>query len=310
MTRLLSPCYVGIDAGGSKTSMMASTPSHEGIFSSERGGSNIHRIGFDSAVRLWVELIECIPVAHLASTQLHLVLGVSGAGLQEDRRKIQSNLLPLLADRFHSVHLEVLSDIELALHAGIGDDSGMVLIVGTGSIAMARLPSGELLRVGGWGYLLGDEGGGYRLGLEALQSVARSFDLNQATELSRKLCTRYHLCSPKDIIEAVYQHSFPIASIAPVLLEVAREGDEIARSILRRQLFQLARSVHTLSEKAPGVAPRLAWLGGLTRNRFYTEVLYDALQEVLPGWNMFMAPKEPVEAALSLAGYSISSAEG
>src|ERR687898_922600 len=48
--------------------------------------------------------------------------------------------------------------------AGAGDDPGVVLIAGTGSIAYGVNSDGYAARSVGWGYVLGDEGSGYWLG--------------------------------------------------------------------------------------------------------------------------------------------------
>ena len=305
-----STCFVGIDAGGTKTRLLASLNGDGNIYTKESGGSNIHRTGFIQSLDIWINLLQSIPVNESRSPGLELVIGVSGSGQEADKIRIKEALESRLKGVFNPINIVVLSDIELALYAGLGKGSGMVLISGTGSIVMARTRKGKIERAGGWGYLLGDEGGGYRLGLEALQSIVRTMDRNQPNELSRKLCTRHRLCNASGIVNAIYQKGFPIASVAPLLLEVAEDGDETARSILRRQLFQLAQTVHILSQRTADLDHRLACVGGLIQNHFYNEVLRDALQEVVPGWHIFEPPLSPVQTALKMAGYSRSSAEG
>ncbi|UUZ96407.1 hypothetical protein LJK87_20105 [Paenibacillus sp. P25] len=53
----------------------------------------------------------------------------------------------------------IANDAVAALAAGTSGEAGIVLIAGTGSIAYGYDPeTGEAVRAGGWGYLLGDEG--------------------------------------------------------------------------------------------------------------------------------------------------------
>ena len=70
----------------------------------------------------------------------------------------------------------VVNDALVALVAGAGDQPGVVVVAGTGSIAYGRDAAGRAARAGGWGYLLGDEGGGFWIGRAALSAVVRQFD--------------------------------------------------------------------------------------------------------------------------------------
>src|SRR5690606_36354101 len=70
----------------------------------------------------------------------------------------------------------VVNDALVALTAGAGEGAGLVIIAGTGSIAYGREGEGRAARAGGWGYLLGDEGGGFWIGRAALSAVVRQFD--------------------------------------------------------------------------------------------------------------------------------------
>src|SRR2546425_3636851 len=56
-----------------------------------------------------------------------------------------------------------MADAEIALSTAFADGTGIIVSAGTGSIAYARDPAGQLHRAGGDGWQLGDEGGGYWL---------------------------------------------------------------------------------------------------------------------------------------------------
>src|SRR5881628_2177520 len=72
--------------------------------------------------------------------------------------------------------VRVLADAEVALSAAFGRGPGVLVNAGTGSIAYARDPHGGLHRAGGYGWQLGDEGGGYWLGRRALEAAAWAQD--------------------------------------------------------------------------------------------------------------------------------------
>src|SRR2546425_7688042 len=69
-----------------------------------------------------------------------------------------------------------MADAEIALSTAFADGTGIIVSAGTGSIAYARDPAGELHRAGGYGLQLGDGGRGYRLGRRALDVAARPPD--------------------------------------------------------------------------------------------------------------------------------------
>ena len=89
--------------------------------------------------------------------------------------------------------------------AGAPSGPALALICGTGSIVYGRTVTGELLRAGGWGYLFGDEGSGYAIGIAALRAVMRAYDgRGRETLLSELVLGRYGLHTPPELIQAIY----------------------------------------------------------------------------------------------------------
>src|SRR5450755_1457153 len=78
--------------------------------------------------------------------------GMSGG--PEDKRAILREILA--ADV-----LVVSDDAVIALTGATGGEPGIITIAGTGSIAFGRHADGRTARTGGWGYIFGDEGGGF-----------------------------------------------------------------------------------------------------------------------------------------------------
>ena len=73
-----------------------------------------------------------------------------------------------------AAQIALSSDVEIALVGALGQRLGIVVLAGTGSAAYGVNRAGDALLVGGWGYLLGDEGSGYWIGAEALRLLARA----------------------------------------------------------------------------------------------------------------------------------------
>jgi N-acetylglucosamine kinase-like BadF-type ATPase len=125
-------------------------------------------------------------------------------------------------------------------------------MAGTGSIAFGQDGQGNRARAGGYGPLLGDEGSGYDIGRKALIAALRAEDgRSPATVLTDRFKQRFMLDRMPEVINLVYGNPAPmqrpeIAGLAPLVVEAARDGDAMAREILRiagRELGLLAAAV-------------------------------------------------------------------
>ena len=76
------------------------------------------------------------------------------------------------------------NDAEPALAGALDDIEGILLIAGTGSIALARARDGTQVRAGGWGHLLGDEGSAWRIAFDA---ICRSMRSSEGRDLKTSL---------------------------------------------------------------------------------------------------------------------------
>ncbi|MGL6094557.1 MAG: N-acetylglucosamine kinase, partial [Fimbriiglobus sp.] len=140
----------------------------------------------------------------------------------------------------------VVNDAALLLAAGTPDGWGLAVVGGTGSIAFVRTPDGRDGRCGGWGYLLGDEGSGYRLVVAGLRAACRAYDrCGPPTALVAKFLARMRLTDAPGFIDAIYQGAWDraaLSAMAPVVLEAAAAGDAVAADIVRTEAGELAKT--------------------------------------------------------------------
>jgi N-acetylglucosamine kinase-like BadF-type ATPase len=120
----------------------------------------------------WAEVLGGV-LDRLAATRglAACVLGLPGYG---EVPAHDAAMRALVADRLPCPH-RVLNDVELAWHGAFPEGAGVLLLSGTGSMAMAGGPRG-LHRTGGWGDLIGDEGSAFWIGQQALTLTARAAD--------------------------------------------------------------------------------------------------------------------------------------
>src|SRR5262249_44790254 len=132
----------------------------------------------------------------------------------------------------------------------LGGQPGVVVIAGTGSIALGVNAAGKTARSGGWGPTLSDEGSAYDIARRALRAVVASFDgRSEKKVLNERWVERLGVQTPAELPTVVYSEeseSVEIASLADIVTEAAGDGDQVAREILTsagKDLGRLATSV-------------------------------------------------------------------
>jgi len=190
------------------------------------------------------------------------VVGVAGAGRDQE----QSELAHALVTAGVARQVRVLPDGAVALATAFDDGPGILVNAGTGSVAYARDPSGALHRAGGYGWQLGDEGGGYWLGRRALEVAARAQDgRGEGSTLLARLLSALGLQQFDDLVRwTATATPSQVAALAPHVLNAAREGEVVARRAVDQAAAELVELVATLASAFPGTGPiPVAVAGGL-----------------------------------------------
>lgn len=295
---------IGFDAGATKTVVVGRA--RDQTVRRAGGGTNLRRDGLDAtAARLseWIgEVLRELPAAE----RVYVCGGVAGAGREDERAALETVLEARLVAAGASASVTLLHDGALALESALPDGaSGLVCVVGTGSILLARTRAGAVLRTGGWGPEIdGDPGSGMAIGRAALAAAAAAFDGGPETALSRRLRERLGIDAPDGLIRVVYSPGFDASVLAPEVIDAAAASDRVAREILRQQAAALALRAKWLARKAAaqaGVERAAVLAGGLGQVPAYAAMLHEALVRQLKGWALSQASRAPEEAALALA---------
>ncbi|MHC9540296.1 MAG: N-acetylglucosamine kinase [Vulcanimicrobiota bacterium] len=242
--------YIGIDGGGTKTrSVMIAS---EGILLVDMitQGSNLNHYGWERFQEIMKELFSSLqarmpPEASAAA----VYCGLAGV----DRPRVWEKVYEFIQEQWPGTMIGLGHDAMPALMCASGKLEGVVLIGGTGAFAFGINEAGKMGRVGGWGYLLGDEGSGYDIGRRALQSVMRCYDYRGPdTLLVKKVLEKYKIPSLDELIPIVYHKDFSrntIAGVARLVFEAAEEEDEISRQLLTQAADELYGLVDVLLKR-------------------------------------------------------------
>ncbi|HZL92665.1 MAG TPA: BadF/BadG/BcrA/BcrD ATPase family protein, partial [Vicinamibacterales bacterium] len=191
---------LGIDAGGTKTVCLLADDSGRVLAESHGGGANLQASGELAVEKVLHQVMEDT----LAQRDVRpdaICLGIAGVDRPNDAQAVQG----IMRRIGFKARVTVVNDALVALVAGAGEQAGVVIVAGTGSIAYGVDASKRSCRAGGWGYLLGDEGGGYWIGRAALSAVVRAFDgRGPATRLTELVLAEMHLATPSELIHAIY----------------------------------------------------------------------------------------------------------
>jgi N-acetylglucosamine kinase-like BadF-type ATPase len=279
---------VGVDGGGSRTDVLL--VGLDGTVVTERSGgpTNLQVVGITQAARMLFDLIQdCCKKEDCSSESLqNIVLGIAGAGRVSDKTALLDALHSMsLKKKFPLKNIVVESDVRIALEAAFAGEAGIVVIAGTGSIALYRTEDRKILRAGGWGKILGDEGSGYAIAKTALSAVLRQHDSRgEKTILTKKMFEHFVLRSVEELVPKVYQEGLDLASFTPKVFEAASERDRVANNILVENANELVMLVRVLiMQVRPKRKLPVALMGGLIESEnLYSKMVREKITSSLP----------------------------
>ncbi|MEH2286046.1 N-acetylglucosamine kinase [Nostoc sp.] len=250
---------LGIDGGGSKTICVLMDDSCKVLGRGETGPSNYQSIGIEATLQSIQSAIYNALEAAIITKSVKIdaiCLGLAGVGRAADIevikdlvKELQNNILPINW-ALQPANIVICNDALIALVGGIGQPVGIVVAAGTGSIIFGRNHQGYTKRVGGWGYILGDEGSAYKIAIAGLNAALKSYDGREiSTSLLEDFKQHLDLESIEDLIEVVYRREWgvkQIAALAPIVDFAAASGDIVANIIIDDAVKELVKATSTV----------------------------------------------------------------
>lgn len=243
---------IGIDGGGTGTRARLCSVTGA-VLGEGRAGPSGLGLGAEAAWRHIAQAVEAafaaagLPMAEPAVCAIGL--GLAGAGRAPAREAF------LRADPGYA-QLRLTRDVHALLIGAHAGRPGIVVAIGTGSVAAARYSDGTLQLAGGWGFPLGDEGGGAWLGQQALrlgQAVADG--RAPASPLSQAVMAQAGGSADALAAFVLGADQSACAALAPVVLACAQTGDPQARALLALAADETARLVHALQPPHTAALP-------------------------------------------------------
>lgn len=238
-----------------------------------------------------------------------VAFGLTGAPAGSRAHEIVEEIV---GERLTPGQITVVPDMVSNLAGASGGEPGVVLISGGGSIGYGITIDGTTAVAGGYGYLLGDEGSAFDIGLRAIAAATRAADLRaEPTALQAVVKEHFEIDRERDLPWVVYRAGFSrerISLLAPKVAAAAETGDTAAIDILRTAGEELALTALGVMRQlfAPGTPVAVYLTGGVFKaGDLLVGPLRTRLQQDWPEAEPRMPRFPPAVGALILAARSV-----
>ena len=297
--------FLGIDGGGTKTDLIVGPARGEPLRRMRLGGGNVSTLGEDRATEFFGDAIAeaAAGLPPLAGA----FLGLAGSAANG----IGARVAARLRARFPELPIEIGPDIRCVIEVAEADGGCVAAILGTGGCVYAD-DGATLHRYGGWGWLVGDPGSGFSLGLDAVRACL-AFEEGFGPGGALVDAVGAALGGPPTIdhVPAMQDGDrAAVAALAPLVLDAAEAGDPVARGILARNLEGVAKLVRAARAAHPAAAAGPLVLGGglCARKDLLGPALRAALAPDAPP--LLFPARDPVFGALRRAARRATSGTG
>lgn len=272
---------IGIDAGGTKT--------YFSLYSED--GKELKNIELDSIHIMQKEeeyiikiLKQGIDFLKPQNEEYFIVIGTAGYGYNEKLKK----RIDSIYSRAIEVQYIIYSDIELAYYSALNNKDGIVIIAGTGSIALAK-NNDKFYRVGGYGPLISDEGSAYYIGQKVLNEFTKQMDSRkEKSDLYYIIKEKLNINSDKEVLTNLVNTNDTrkyIASFAPFAKYCLKIYDDA--------IDELVLHIETLKNHFNNEIIEVRCVGGV----FKEEYIIYKLKEKIENINIFKSDRNPTYGA-------------
>lgn len=300
--------FLGVDGGGTKA-----------VFVLGDETSELARVRTGTIKRMKTDAATAEANLRSALRDLESATGVAARSIARCCVGTAGESVPLVTDwlqdafgRHVGGELVIVGDVEIALDSAFFGKRGVLALAGTGSNVAGRAATGAVVRAGGWGPALADQGSGYFLGIESLRRGFLALDEGRPTRLLEAAREFWGLPSVAALIEFANAQPAPdFSKLAPGVVALAEEGDAVAREVVQQGGRDLAMLVgvvigHIQRMEAQGQGggaafepPAVAVAGSILEHvTGVRDALTAALAERYPGIRVLETPADPPAGAL------------
>ncbi len=295
--------YIGIDGGGTSTKCVVADENLNQLFHFSGGPSNFRSCGIEPAVAVINDILQraYASIRDYSGTLSGIMIGAAGAGRLSDAEYLKNEIIKRTTEEgLAKSALFITSDAKIALEGAFGGKEGIILIAGTGSIAFGKSDSGDTIRSGGLGRIIGDEGSGYDIGRKALAEFGRFLDGRSKHSGLFSLITQiYQINNIESLIDHVYGKGVNPAEIAPLVIKMAEDKDSLCLGIIDSAVDDLMALLNSVKNRLRMTKPSVSLMGGLLSSvNYYSSAIRKRLIEDRIGFSLTDALFSPEMGAV------------
>jgi N-acetylglucosamine kinase-like BadF-type ATPase len=303
---------LGVDGGGSKTTVQIADVKGKVVAQAVSGASNYKSVGMSKAIEnlntAVFNAVKSLKVSEDVSF-ISSCFGFAGNDTEEDYKTYREIVFNKeLGSYLNPKGTIICNDTRIGIEIESENKNKIIVIAGTGSNCLGISEDGEQVRASGWDYILADEGSGYAVGLKALKAVMRAYDeRGEKTLLSKTILEELNLKKILNLTKWAYDGPFSkykIGVLAKTVCKTAEMGDKVSIDILAEEAEEAAISVITVAHKLNFEKKDfdLIFVGGLFKcEKYFKNILEHRLKEKFPHINFKLLIGDPVEGAIKLA---------
>ena len=298
--------YLGIDGAGVKTTAIVAN--EQGKILAKFIGESIDykTIGLSTARKNLKSIIRELCCKTGENSFRCACIGSTALSSRASEKETES----LTADIIAADKIILDSSIFTAMECMLGTGPCALVISGIDSMVAARSSKGKMSKAGGWGYLLGDEGSGFAIAMDAIRYAIRVYEGSEKPSmLLDEMREFFDVYSPEELKEKFYDpvtERSEISAFAGRVFSCASAGDQKSLEIISTHARLLAGTTISLLKKFPADTAIGLWGGVFVNNRRFRNEFASARYSQSKDYKIELL-NYPAECGALFAAYKMDS---
>ena len=237
--------FLGVDGGGTGSRARLVDAAGQELASVKGGAANV-ATNMDEASATLADLArDTFKKAGLDTPEMeacYAVLGLAGSNVVASNAPVEAAV--------PCAHVHVTNDPDIVLAGALGAEDGCIAAPGTGSFFISR-KNGAVRRLGGWGFVLGDEASGARLGRRLFSTSLHAHDgIRPHSDLTQEILAEFDGDPSKMVQFANRATPGDFGTYVRRIVAAGEQGDPVGRELMQDGADWIETALTTLGYEA------------------------------------------------------------